>query len=114
MFSNLTAQEELRLTGTLALPRIEELLELDDKLKGLSRIGAHIDEAMAQYPAEDFLTPIMDRLHQFSKRLRGDNRSDLLAIIETIDDFAQCTFNAADYGRNELRKATRAIEAAKV
>jgi hypothetical protein len=73
-------------------------------------MDAHVNEACCQFPAEDFLEGVKDRLHELSKRVRGDNKSELMGIIEALDDIAQCTFNAADYGRDELRKAIKALD----
>lgn len=107
--ANLTAEEEFRLTGTLSPAKIEELLDTSAEVGYIKGIDAHIEEAMGQFPAEDFLSDTISRLHEFARRLRGQNRSDLLGIIESIDDLAQLTFNAADYGRDELKKALAAI-----
>ena len=65
----------------------------------------YINEAMGQFPAEDFLAGPIERLHEMAKRLRGDNRATLLEIIKQLDDIAQCTISADDYGRSELHKA---------
>ena len=93
-----------------------ELLDmLEDQLKEAERLSACgvngcIDEAMAQYPAEDFLSAHIDRLHVLSKHLRGNNREELIAIIGAAEDLAQCTFYAAEYGRSELNKAVKRVE----
>jgi len=111
VFSSLTPTETFRMYGSLTRRQIEDLLGKDEALRELEGIDAHIDEAMCQYPAEDFLESIKTRLHELSKKLRGDNKDTLNGIIESLDDIAQCTFYAADYGRDELQKARNAIDA---
>lgn len=113
MFSNMTAREHLRLCGAVPVEKIEDLLEKEEALEEMEGIDAHISEAMAQYPAEDFLQGPINRMHELAKRLRGDNRAELLGIIEQLDDIAQCTFNSADYGRSELNAVIKTIEGVK-
>lgn len=107
--SSMTPEEEYRLTGTLRPEMIEVLLDDSASLEGTTGVSAHLQEAMCQYPAEDFLADAITRLQKLAKRIRGDNREALLGIIESLDDVAQCTFNAVDYGRDELSKALKAI-----
>ena len=56
---------------------------------------------------------VVDKLHALAKNLRGQNRETLIGIIESLDDIAQCTFNAADYGRDELKKALEVFKSSK-
>jgi len=114
--TSLTDKEFFRMHGTLTSERIERLIELKDRdgWKQFSqRIGSMVQEAMGQYPAEDFLSEILTCLHNLAKRLRGDNKEAIQALAEKVDDIAQTTFNAADYGRSELQKVLDAIEKAK-
>ena len=110
LISNLTINEEFHLTGALHPARIEELLDSADKLKEIKDIDAHISEAMAQYPAEDFLESHKSRLLELHKNLRGANKETLGGIIEALDDLAQATFYSADYGRHELSKALKVLK----
>lgn len=105
-FSSLSAREEFALSGTLSNETIESLLDIADDRSEVPTIG----DVCAGFPDEDFLAGIIERLHAFSKRLRGENRADLLGIIESLDDVAQCTFNSADYGRSELRALEIALD----
>jgi hypothetical protein len=70
----------------------------------------YAQEASAQFPAEDFLSDQVSALQEFAKRLRGDNKKDLLHIIECISDALQCQFYATDYGMAELRKIINTIK----
>lgn len=111
-YSNLSAREHFNLNGTVPREMLESLLDKEDLLKNLDGLDAHISEAKGCFPAEDFLEPIKTSLIELQKRLRGSNRDELGAIIESLDDLAQLTFNESDYGRDELRKALTAIEEA--
>lgn len=54
-WTNLTASEELRLTGAVTGERLEKLLDCEVRVEAVDGIGAHIDEALAQFPKEDFI-----------------------------------------------------------
>lgn len=109
-FSNLSAREHLRLNGTIPAEMLESLLDKEEKLQTISGIEAHLSEAKACFPAEDFLEPIRQALQELHKNLRGANREKLGGILESLDDLAQCVFNESDYGRDELRKALATIQ----
>lgn len=110
--SNLSAREHLNLNGRVPRDMLEALLDREDRLTALDGLEAHISEALGCFPAEDFLNPIKELLVSLHKNLRGANKDKLAGIIEDLDDLAQCTFYESDYGRDELRKAKTAIEAA--
>lgn len=105
MSSNLTHAEYFRLYGSLTEERIQELLDLEATAPKVESAIVHIQEGMAQFPAEDFLEPIKQRLLELEKNIRGANKETMKGIIESLDDLAQCTFYGADAGRDELRKA---------
>lgn len=105
----LTPREQLKLHGRLSERQLEDLIDWHEDTSEVASVDACLQEARGQYPAEDFLSDAIERLHKLAKNLRGDNRQTLVGIIESLDDVAQCTFNAADYGRAEIRKAESAI-----
>lgn len=106
-----TAEEFYRLNGYLSRDYAEPLLDASDKLQHVTGIAAYIQEGMSQFPAEDFLADIKDRLHTLAKRMyKGDNKTELLAIIEAMDDQLQCQFYATEYGTSELHKALKVIK----
>lgn len=72
-------------------------------------VAAHIQEAANQYPAEDFLAGVIEDFAELRENVRGANRDLADRIAAKLEDVAQCTFNAADYGRDELRKADTAL-----
>lgn len=111
--SNCTAEEELRLTGTVTGERLNNLLDQETQLTALKDVAPHIQEALGQFPAEDFLEEHKTRLVMLAKNMRGANKEALQAIIETLDDISMTTFYASDYGSNELRQALGKITKAK-
>ena len=70
----------------------------------------HIDEAATQYPAEDALRTHITALQDFAKGLRGDNRAALLAIVADLEQTQSDLMHAGEYGRDELRKASSALQ----
>lgn len=110
--SNMSAREYLQYTGSVPIEKVEQLLDKEDLLNDVINIGDSISEAIGQYPSEDFLQDVISRLHDLSKHMRGYNRATLLGIIESLDDIAQCTFDATDYGRSVLKDAIRVVQKA--
>lgn len=106
-----TAEEFYRLNGYLSKEYAEPLLDAQSKLDSVSGVDVHIEEAIGQFPAEDFLSSVKSDLHALAKRMyKGDNKTELLRIIEALDDALQCQFYASDYGREELHKALKAYK----
>ena len=103
--SNMTFAEEFRMTGTLRPEVIERLIDSVPESGMVDGIKVKINEASGMYPSEDFLQPTIDQLREIASRLRGRNRDDLLALVTSIDNLAQCTHADAEYGRSELREA---------
>ena len=112
IFSSLSPQETYRMHGKVSRAQLEELLDAQEKAADLDDVKVKVEEGMTQFPAEDFLEGIKNRMFELSKKLRGANKEELQGIIEQLDDIAQCTFNASDYGRSELRDAIKMIEEA--
>ena len=104
-WSNMSAREEMLLTGQVSKERLEALIEKSEALEAMDGIEAHIEEARGQYPAEDFLEKHKDQLMQLRNKLRGSNRETMDAILESLDDLAQMTFYSSEYGRSELNEA---------
>lgn len=65
-------------------------------------IDARISEAVAQYPEEDFLEALADRVFELGEKLRGDNKAEAHAIAKELTELGQTVANAAAYGREEL------------
>ena len=107
--SNLTHEECFRLNGSLSAARINEMLDTHSAYESATECKPCIQEARGSYPAEDFLSGVIEKLNDLRKHLRGDNREALGTIIESLDDLAQTTFYGSEYGRAELDKALEAM-----
>ena len=110
VYSAMTPAEIYRTNGTLPDKTIEELITAHEKLQAVEGIECNIAETATQFPDEDFLQDIISDLQTLAKRIRGDNKSDLLAIIDNIENLQLSTHNEAEYGRSELKQALKAIE----
>lgn len=106
---SLTPREHWRLYGRLPEDAIEDLLDAQERKEQVAGVAPYIKEAMGQFPAEDFLSQVINRVHALARKVRGDNREEALAIAEVLDDVAQTTFYAADHGRSELRNALKEL-----
>ena len=65
-------------------------------------IEARVSEAVAQYPEEDFLEKLADRVFKLGEKLRGDNKAEARAIAKELTELGQSVANAAAYGAEEL------------
>lgn len=77
--------------------------ERDERIEA-DTIQAHIDEAIAQYPEEDFLEKLADRVFELGEKLRGDNKIEAHTIAKELTELGQTISNAAAFGADELRK----------
>ena len=105
--SNMTPKEHLKIYGSLPLSEIEARVDRIEEIdaQDLSDIEIHINEAKAQFPEEDALSPMLKRIAALTKRMRGDNREELVAILyelETIQDTQSHTEGArpVDYAHD--------------
>ena len=84
------------------MTRCERLVdELADR-PTVDTIEARVSEAVAQYPEEDFLEKLADRVFELGKKLKGDNKAEAHAIAKELSELGQTVANAAAYGREEL------------
>lgn len=67
-------------------------------------IDARVTEAIAQYPEEDFLDKLADRVFELGEKLRGDNKAEAHAIAKELTELGQTVANAAAYGADELNQ----------
>jgi uncharacterized protein YunC (DUF1805 family) len=102
-------EENYRMFCAIHPDQMEELLDIAARMESIQSIEGNLIDANS-YPTEDFLSGPIDRLHDLAKRLRGDNKETLLAIIETLDDIAQCTHYESEHGRSELKSALSTIK----
>ena len=111
-YSGMTNRELFDLNGTLSAERIESLLDIEATVTADDIDPLTIDEAVAQFPDEGFLTDISQRVVDIAKRCRGRNREDLLDICAALGDLEMTTFYAAEYGISELRQLQAALDRA--
>lgn len=109
-YLTLTPSEHFRMHGTLPDRAIEDLLVEAAKTDVLDDIGGYIDEAKGCYLGEDFADKRIGELKNFAKRLRGDNKSALLTIIEELEGEVKEAKESGNYGYDELKKALALIE----
>ena len=108
--NTLSPHEAYRITGQLTQAHIESLLEVADLSEKASSVESGICEAKAQFPDEGFLQDIISDLQTFAKRLRGENRADLLAIAEQLEQTQLETFQSTEYGLEQLNDALKDLE----
>ena len=88
-----------RLEGFLDLE--EDHTKLESHADELSVAG---EEALGQFPEEDFLADAIERIQNLAKALRGDNKEEAKSIAEYLEDLQQTTANATEYARHNFRK----------
>jgi hypothetical protein len=109
-FSSLSFKEEFTINGTLSPNSIDALLDSSDQLGRVVNVDSHIHEALANLPAEDFLSSQVEELNDLLSNLRGKNKEKLQHILENINDALQCQFNSSDYASHELNTALKTIK----
>jgi hypothetical protein len=70
--------------------------------------SAHIEEAMAQFPAEDFLETVLLSIRALKFPPKMQDYKDTL--LETLEEIQSEVARAAEYGRAELVAALAEIE----
>jgi len=84
------------------IARCERLADELAERPEVDTIEARVSEAIAQYPEEDFLEKLADRVFELGEKLRGDNKAEAHAIAKELSELGQTVANAAAYGREEL------------
>ncbi len=82
--------------------RCERLMNELSKRPEVDTIEAHVSEAVAQYPEEDFLEKLADRVFELGEKLRGDNKAEACAIAKELSELGQQVASASAYGADEL------------
>jgi hypothetical protein len=86
------------------LARLENAIDaLDDRVP-MEAVSDAVTEASAQYPEEDFLDKIIDRINALAKNLRGENREDAKSISNDLFQLGDTINKAAEYGREKLKE----------
>jgi len=110
--SNMTPREAFKFYGKLPDDWIESLIEDQEMLYDLNGVSSYIEDALAQYPDEDFIESegIFDDLREIASNVRGENKSRILAVIEKLEALQLSISRQTEYGAEELRKALATIE----
>lgn len=109
---NMTVSELERHAYITGDPQARLLADLADRLDDAAEadgVRAYVEEARGCYPDEDILSGVTAKLRDFAKRLRGQNREDLLCIADEFDDIQNEINQQSEYGADELRKALDAL-----
>lgn len=102
--SNMTHEEFYRVNGTLTPERIDSMFEKCDEAEAWQDLTPCIQEAHSCFIEEDFLQKEILKLQAFAKRLRGDNKAELLQLIEDMEGEITQAIASAEYGVSELNK----------
>jgi hypothetical protein len=86
------------------IKRLEAALDELAERPEADAIDARVTEAIAQYPEEDFLEKLADRVFELGEKLRGDNKAEARAIAKELTELGQTVANAAAYGADELNQ----------
>lgn len=111
--THLTLEEEYRITGTLSPKRIEGLLDTNDQVQEVLNFEGSIHDAMCSFPDEDFMNPVVHKLHSMIKSARGHNREQLRELLQIVEDISTEIVSSAEYGRGELRSVIDSIQGIK-
>lgn len=109
-FSNMTPREHFRLTGTVPGDILELLIEKSERLAEVQNIDGLLEDARAQFPDEDFLQEVIDRVNALAKNLRGANREAAARIAQSLDSISMTTMRSSEYGREQINLALKDLE----
>ena len=107
---NLTPREAYRINGQLSPECIESLLDNAEAVSKAEGVSARVSEAMGSLPSEDFLSDFIADLYALSKRLRGDNKTDALSLLDKAESLKTELQQMAEYAEDELCKARTELE----
>ena len=107
-FSTMTLEEELKYTGGIAFERL--LCALEKSTVAADDIYPVLKEVSAQFPDEDFLSPVTARLRILAKYLRGANKREVMQIVEQLDDIAMNTHLATEYALSEMESLKKELD----
>lgn len=108
--SNMSPREAFRFYGQLPESLIEQLLDDSEFAEENQNAIPLIYEAKAQFPNEDFAQDIISELQFIAKRLRGNNREELLDTIRNLEKLQSEIARESEYGHRELASALAILE----
>lgn len=106
--SNMTAREVLRQHGYLPESVAETVIDAAEFAEKADDISCEVLEGTGG-PGEDCLQSHIDYLRDFVKRLRGDNRADLLLEIERLEQTQLEFWQSTEYRTEKLNSALRML-----
>lgn len=105
--ANMTHAEYYRLNGILSAPRIEALLQLEALL---AELPTSTGDALAGFPDEDFLNPIIDRLRGLAQGMRtSENKNELLSCVVALQELAHDINLSAESGAHDVKQVDKAL-----
>ncbi len=99
------------MNGALSEDRTEQALADLQQAQSMDVRGyvPYAEEARSGFSNEDFMQEEVSDLHYFAKRLRGNNKEELLQYIENIENKLQELRGQVEYGNEQLSKIIAAI-----
>lgn len=86
------------------LARLENAIDALDDMVSKEDVYDTVAEASSQYPEEDFLDEIIDRINALAKNLRGENKEECELIGNDLFHLSNEISRAAEYGREKLKE----------
>lgn len=109
--SNFTPREILNIRGQLPIDIQEDLIEQAEDFANMANIAPGIQEARGSFPCEDFAEDLIDGMRTLAKRMRGDTKAEMLALIEHAEQLQTELAGQAEYGMNELDEVLKVLGA---
>jgi hypothetical protein len=101
-YANLTPSEYCRLND-IDDPNIVSWADDSEALEDIyTTVETAIDEARAQYPAEDCLSDIIEQVRQLN--VRGENAAIKATVLFMLETTQTALAQSAEYGISELDK----------
>ena len=109
----LTDEEYFKVHGTLNTARIEGLLRMAVRMavcvEGSEAVCPMIQDAIASFPDEDFLEPVITKLKVLWNKIPRQHRGELTRITAELEEVQTATLQSAEYGWEQLKSAESLI-----
>lgn len=84
------------------LTRLESALEREELLPGRDELTSAVQEAIAQYPNEDFLEELIYEVQELRDVSSKAGKMNLKELVKSLQDKQDELFHAAEYGIEQL------------
>jgi len=101
----LSDEEYFRVHGTLNVARIEGLLRMEACVEGSEAVRLMINDAIASFPDDDFLDPVITKLRALWNKIPAQHRGELTRITAQLKEAQTATRQSAEYGVERLESA---------